>query len=287
MAKHAQAVGRYVTIDVDGIEYEVFYLRNGQGQPIVCQHAAGCHNHQWRGLLEDSEITRHYDVIAYDLPRHGKSDPPKNKNWWEAEYRLTTGHFTKFVLRFCDALNLEAPIFMGSSFGGNLALQLARYHSDRFRAVIALAALDHSPGFFQSIWRDPRANPSHAVPHMLWDSMAPQSPEQSKWQVMHQASQGAEVFHGDLYFYSVDHDLRGELDRINGQACPVVMMSGSYDYFAPPHAVEAVAKQIPSSVFIELDQLGHLPMAENYPAFQRYLSEALKIIERKSRSKAA
>ncbi len=53
MAKHSPVIGRYVTIDVDGCEYKVFYLRNGSGVPLVCQHTAGCHNHQWRDLLED------------------------------------------------------------------------------------------------------------------------------------------------------------------------------------------------------------------------------------------
>nr|WP_213396023.1 alpha/beta hydrolase [Yoonia sp.] len=72
MAKHSPVIGRYVTIEVDGCEYKVFYLRNGHGgQPLVCQHTAGCHNHQWRGLLEDEEICKTYDVIAYDLARHG------------------------------------------------------------------------------------------------------------------------------------------------------------------------------------------------------------------------
>lgn len=67
-----------MTIEVDGFEYKVFYLHNGKGTPLVCQHTAGCHNHQWRGLLEDEEITRDYNLIAYDLARHGKSDPPHN-----------------------------------------------------------------------------------------------------------------------------------------------------------------------------------------------------------------
>lgn len=283
MARHSQAVGRYVTIDVDGIEYEVFYLRSGSGQPLVCQHAAGCHNHQWRDMLEDEDITRHYDVIAYDLPWHGKSDPPVNQEWWKQEYRLTADHFMKFVLRLCAALNLERPVFMGASFGGNLALQLARYHSERFRAVVPIGALDYSPGFFQDIWRNPRANPAHAIPNLLWDSMAPQSPERDRRLALHHASQGAEAFHGDLYFYSVDHDLRGELEKIDARACPVVLMSGTYDYIAPPTAVEAVARKIPGGVFVEMDELGHLPMVENYPKFRRYLLEALKVVERKSR----
>ena len=80
MVKHHDVVGRYVTIEVDDCEYKVFYLQNGKGIPLVCQHTAGCHNHQWRGLLEDEEITKNYNVIAYDLPRHGKSDPPHNKD---------------------------------------------------------------------------------------------------------------------------------------------------------------------------------------------------------------
>ena len=67
-----------------------FILQNGKGIPLICQHTAGCHNHQWRGLLEDEEITKNYNVIAYDLPRHGKSDPPHNKEFWKEEYKLNS-----------------------------------------------------------------------------------------------------------------------------------------------------------------------------------------------------
>ena len=70
MFRHSPVTGRYVTIEVDGHEYKVFYLHNGSGQPLICQHTAGCHNHQWRGLLEDEEFTKDYNIIAYDLPRH-------------------------------------------------------------------------------------------------------------------------------------------------------------------------------------------------------------------------
>ena len=145
MAKHSPVIGRYVTIDVDGYEYKVFYLRNGSGIPLVCQHTAGCHNHQWRGLLEDETITSRYDVIAYDLARHGKSDPPLNKEWWKEEYTLTARHYMNFIIALCDALELDRPIFMGSSFGGNVALQLALHHADKFRAVIPVEAASMHP----------------------------------------------------------------------------------------------------------------------------------------------
>ena len=49
-----------------GDELKVFILENGSGQPLVCQHTAGCHNHQWRDLLEDEEIRSALAVFIVD-----------------------------------------------------------------------------------------------------------------------------------------------------------------------------------------------------------------------------
>src|SRR5919205_4681589 len=118
MPRISPVTGRYVTVDVDDVEYKVFYLENGQGRPLVCQHTSGCHNHQWRGLLEDEDITRDHRVIAYDLPRHGKSDPPENKEWWKEEYRLTADHYTKFIVALCDELNWSSRSSWGRRSAG-------------------------------------------------------------------------------------------------------------------------------------------------------------------------
>ena len=185
MVRHSPVTGRYVTIEVDGMEYKVFYLHNGKGQPLICQHTAGCHNHQWRGLLEDEEITKNYNVIAYDLPRHGKSDPPHNHEWWTEEYKLTKEHYVNFIVALCDALELDDPIFMGSSFGGNVALQLALRKPDRFKAVIPVEAAHYAPGFFLDWWRHPHANAAQVCASGVWDLMAPQSPEMDRWLTWH------------------------------------------------------------------------------------------------------
>lgn len=278
MAKHSSVTGRYVTIDVDGNEYKVFYLQNGKGTPLVCQHTAGCHNHQWRDLLEDPDITSKYNVIAYDLPRHGKSDPPHNKKFWEEEYRLTAEHFVNFIVKLCDALELENPIFMGSSFGGNVALQLALRHPDRFRAVIPVEAAAHAPGFFLDVWRHPHANAAQVCASGVWDLMAPQSPDRDRWLTWHYYTQGSEAFKGDLYFYSVDHNLQNRLSEIDTKRCPVIMMTGTYDYLTPPDATEETARNIPGGIYIEMENIGHFPMSENYALFREYLREALRII---------
>lgn len=278
MAHLSPVTGHYVNFEVQGDQLRVFFLENGSGQPLVCQHTAGCHNHQWRDLLEDNEITSHYRVIAYDLTRHGKSDPPSNREWWKQEYKLTADYFTEFVVKFCDALELKDPIFMGSSFGGNAALQLALRHPERFAGVIAVEGAAYSPGFFLDWWQHPHANAAQVCASGVWDLMAPQSPEADRRATWFYYTQGSEAFKGDLYFYSVDHDLRGRLNEIDGERCPVMMLTGEYDYLTTPEESRRTAERIRGAQFIEMKGIGHFPMSENYPVFKPYLQRALQFV---------
>lgn len=220
-------------------------------------------------------------MIAYDLVHHGKSDPPKNREWWQEEYTLTADYYVAFINAFCEALELEDPIFMGSSFGGQVALQLAYRHPDRYRAVIPVEAADYSPGFYLDWWRHPHANAAQVCASGVWDLMAPQSPDHDRWATWFYYTQGSEAFKGDLYFYSVDHDLRGKLQEIDGERCPVVILTGEYDYLTTPEDSQRTADQITGAEFIEMKGIGHFPMSENYPVFKEYLQQALgKINER-------
>ncbi|MCW2567849.1 MAG: carboxylesterase [Mycobacterium sp.] len=281
MAAISPVTGRYVTVEVDGLTYKVFYLENGTGRPLVCQHTAGAHNHQWRGLLEDEELTGRHRVIAYDLPRHGKSDPPEDSEWWTEEYKLTVDHYVNFVVAFCDALELVDPLFIGSSFGGHVALQLALRHPERFAGVMAVEGADHSPGFYLDWWQHPHANAAQICASGTWDLMAPQSPLADKWKTWFYYSQGSEAFKGDLYFYSIDHDLRGRLGDIDTARCPVVVMTGEYDYLTTPADGKRTATQIEGGDFIEMKGIGHFPMSENYPVFKGYLLQALDLLAAK------
>jgi pimeloyl-ACP methyl ester carboxylesterase len=275
MASISPVTGRYVTFPVQGDDHRVFFLENGEGQPLVCQHTAGCHNHQWRYLLEDEDITSRHRVIAYDLARHGKSDPPAGREWWKEEYLLTADFFTDFVVGFCDVLELEDPIFMGCSFGGQVALDLAHRHPDRFAAVIPVESSDYSPGFFLDWWQHPKANAAQVCASGCWDLMAPQSPEADRRATWHYYTQGSETFRGDLYYYSVDHDLRGKLGEIDTGRCPMVMLQGEYDYLTTWDDAERTVAGIEGAELIKMEGIGHFPMSENYPVFKRYLEQAL------------
>ena len=279
--KISPVTGHYVDVEVDGTTYEVFYLQNGTGVPLICQHTAGAHNHQWRNLLRDEEVTKDFQVIAYDLPYHGKSDPPHSKEWWTEQYDLTSDFFTKFVIAFCDALDLEKPVYVGSSMGGVLALYLARDHAEKFRAIVGCESADYTPGFYIDWWNHPAIEDGSVAASVVDGLIAPQTPDLERRLIMWYYSQAAPgVMKGDLYFYSVEHDMRETVQQIDATKVPLYLLTGEYDYLSTPAQSQATAAKIPGAHFEMMREIGHFPMSENYDTFMSYfrpiLSEVLK-----------
>ena len=174
MAKIESIVGRYIQVPYEGVGYRVFFEEAGKGIPLVCLHTAGTDSREWRHQLNDQEINERFRVIALDLPRHGKSIPPKE--WWKEEYKLTSKFYSEFVIAFCKELGLEKPVIMGSSMGGNVCLPLALNFSDYVRALIAIEACDYSPGWWLDWLHHPHIHGGEASASAINGLMAPQSP---------------------------------------------------------------------------------------------------------------
>ena len=73
MADLEPIVGRYLRLTLGGRAHRVYFEEAGQGIPLVCLHTAGSDGRQFRHLMADEAVTRHYRVIAFDMPWHGKS----------------------------------------------------------------------------------------------------------------------------------------------------------------------------------------------------------------------
>jgi pimeloyl-ACP methyl ester carboxylesterase len=271
--------GHYVSVEVLGDTYEVFFLEAGSGIPLVCQHTAGSHNHQWRHLLRANDVTESFRVIAYDLPFHGKSDPPTGRRWWETEYLLTREFFCAFVLAFADALSLDRPVFMGSSMGGVLCLHLARDFPSYFRALIALEAAEYIPGQYSDWWINPAVDGGSLSASMAAGLIAPQVPEPDRRLTMWYDAQAAPgVTNGDLYFYSVEHDMRDTVGEIDTTKVPLYLLTGEYDYLSTPEQTMAMAARIHGAHAAGMPRLGHYPMSENHEEFMRHLGPILSEI---------
>ena len=88
-------IGRYLNLEIESTSYRVYFEEAGQGIPLLCLHTAGADSRQYRHLMTDEAITKHFRVVAFDLPYHGRSNPPDR--WWLEKYRLTTKAYLDFI----------------------------------------------------------------------------------------------------------------------------------------------------------------------------------------------
>ena len=270
--------GHYVTLELDELPHRVYFEEAGDGIPLLCQHTAGAHGAQWRHLLASEEVTRDFRVIAYDLPYHGKSLPPEGKAWWAEEYRLTKDFLMQVPVALSRALGLDRPVYIGSSIGGHLALDLASNHADAFRAVIGLEAAAATPGGYLDVMNHPRVSNAFKA-SLMYGLTAPTAPEPFRRETEWVYSQGAPpVFKGDLYYYSVDHDMSDdELVAIDTTRCAVHLLTGEYDFTTPLPVSQAAADAIPGATFAPMEGLGHFPMCEDP---ERFLACLLPVLEK-------
>ncbi|AYD65202.1 alpha/beta hydrolase [Achromobacter sp. LC458] len=273
-------VGRYVHIDIGGKPCRVYFEEAGEGIPLVCLHTAGADSRQYRHMLCDADITSRYRVIAFDMPWHGKSYPPAG--WQDEEYRLSTERYVETVMAFCQALALDRPALIGCSIGGRIVLQLAHQHTERFRALIGVEAADFQQPWYDTSWlHRGDVHGGEVCAALVSGLVAPQSPDVYRHETLWQYMQGGPgVFRGDLYFYRVDGDLRGRLDGIRTERCPLFLLTGEYDFSCTPEDTLRTAAGIPGAQVTIMRELGHFPMSENPQQFRGYILPVLDAIAR-------
>src|SRR5258708_37774722 len=145
-------VGRYIHVRVDGEMHGIYFEESGAGVPLVCLDTAGSDGRQWRHLLADEEFAKKFRLIAFDMPWHGKSNPPTS--WTGEEYRLTTAGYTQIIRAFCKALKLNRPVVMGCSIGGRIVLNPAIDHAPGFPALLGLEGADFRAPWPDTVLRD-------------------------------------------------------------------------------------------------------------------------------------
>lgn len=279
MTRFDAAVGRYAHVPIGDAEARIYFEEAGSGLPLLCLHTAGADARQYRHLLEDTEVTDRFRVIAFDLPRHGRSLPPTG--WWRDEYLLTAESYVDIVLSVVAALELDRPVVLGCSMAGSLVLELARSHADRIGAVIGLSGAAKVRGRFQDWSLRPDVNAQQSVPSWTYGLMSPTSPEQFRREVWWIYSQGGPgVYRGDTFFYSEDFDLRGREAEIDTAQCPVYLLTGEYDYACSAAETEETIAAIPGARGGRMPEIGHFPMAENYPLFRTHLLPILHELAR-------
>jgi pimeloyl-ACP methyl ester carboxylesterase len=263
-------VGRYMNLDIAGARYRIYFEEAGQGVPLLCLHTAGADSRQYRHLLNDPAVTARYRVIAFDMPFHGRSNPPDG--WWLRRYLLKAEDYVRLIRAVWHALDLTRPVVLGCSMGGAIVLRVAAGYQKELRGIIGLESSAYAPGRYNDYLHHPAVHGGELVASYTYGLCAPTSPATSareNWWYYSQSGPG--VYAGDVYFYSLDWDGREDIKRIDTNACKVSLLTGSYDYSCTPDMTREVARSIPGSRLVIMEGMGHFPMIENYPVFREFL----------------
>lgn len=266
--------GQYVDI---GNQQWIYCERSGNplGKTVLMLHTAGSDSRQWHGLMTNASLQSKFNLIAFDLPGHGRSPLPFNQENWD--WLLTEAQYMNWVTEFIHALNLNSVLLMGCSMGSAISLGLLANHSTLFSGAILLETPYRSPGR-RSIFLDhPQVHGNRLAATWVSSLLSPYSPRSRKDYATWIYSQGApSVYDGDLAFYSDEFVATKHTVAIDAKKTPLWLLTGDYDYSASPEETMKVAQEIPGAKFIRLEGFGHFPMTEDpNRLYDRYLSDVL------------
>jgi len=110
--------------------FELHYVEQGKGTPLLCVHGFPLSHAMWREQLR--ELSCSFRVIAPDLRGFGQSTLghlPSDQ--------LSMEQLADDLAELLTALNISEPIILcGLSMGGYVAWQFARKHRGRLKALI-------------------------------------------------------------------------------------------------------------------------------------------------------
>ena len=164
-----------MSVEIEGSSHRVFFEEAGSGVPLLCLHTAGADSRQYRHLLNDPAITNRFRVIAFDMPYHGRSNPPDG--WWLRKYRLTTACYVATIRAVWQALDLVRPVVIGCSMGGAIVLKLAADYQTELRGIIGLESSAYAPGRYNEYLHHPAIHGGELVASYTYGLCAPKSPE--------------------------------------------------------------------------------------------------------------
>jgi len=244
------------------VDDKTVYAYTGTKPPIAQQptvvfvHGAANDHSVW--ALQSRYFAYHgFNVLAVDLPGHGKSAGPALE---------TIEQMAGWMLRLLDAAGVTSANLVGHSMGSLIALETAAAAPPRV-AKLALvgtafpmkvsdvllstaAAGDHAALEMINVW-------SHSADGQTGGNRAP-----GQW-IMGASLRLLERTASPLYndFNACNQYAQGEASAAK-LTCPVLMISGTRDVMTPPRAARSLADKLTNVRTVTIEGSGHDLMAE-------------------------
>jgi pimeloyl-ACP methyl ester carboxylesterase len=245
-----------VNLQVDGkaaFAYTAAHALDAAKPTLVFVHGAGL-DHSTFGLQSRYFGYHGWNVLALDLPGHGRSEGPPIP---------TVAGMADWVCRFLDACEIQSTAMVGHSMGALVALDAAQRHAARVERLACIGVaypMRVSEAFLGAAQRN-----DHAAYDMetIWGH-APQAPlggnpNPGMWMYGDMLARLRRLAPGVLY-----NDLKACDDYrsdFTGVRCPVLLVLGRRDLMTPPRGA-ATLEKIPTAKSVLVELSGHSLMAE-------------------------
>jgi len=224
---------------------------------LVLVHGAGL-DHSWWALQSRYFGYHGCNVLAVDLPAHGRSEGPA---------LASIAAISDWVKQLLDQIGIARAAVVGHSMGALAALEFAARHAQRAERVALVGVaypMKVSEGFLDAARRN-----DHAAYDMetIWGH-APRTPfsgnpNPGMWMYgdtlarLERLAPG--VLHADLQACNA---YAGGLEAAARVKCPALFILGARDMMTPPRAAQDLIGALPGAKVVTLGASGHSLMAE-------------------------
>lgn len=224
----------------------IYFEESGGGDPVLLlpglTDSIDQHKHLRNALLASG-----YRIIAADLPGSGRSLPQPRQ--------YTVSYFDDDARAFAALLHhlrVESVHWIGFSDGGEVALLAAELFPDATRSVATWGAA--------GVLNDPTGQLREALYHVI-DQPIPPLQDYSRYLIATYGEDNARTTTRNAAnaFSNIIVQRGGDisLSKADTIACPVLLITGEHDMFAPPTVVAALTARIPNAEMLEVKDVGH------------------------------
>jgi len=241
----------------------VAYQSAGSGPVVLLLHGIGGNAGQWRAQLDG--LADDFTLIAWDTPGYGDSDDPDG-DWRLADYAVV-------LAKLMDQLGFDRVHLIGQSWGGVLAQEFMRTHSDRVRSLVLS---DTFPGDAcrpeaernASLQGRLRALETMSPAEMATSRMPMLVPEGTSQAIRDEIEDMLAAIHPSGYrqaaialHHSDERDVLATID------VPTLVIAGEFDHIVPLELSQLLVAGIPNARLEIVQGTGHLSNQERPDAW--------------------
>lgn len=256
-------------VSVDG--HKIRYLREGTSKKIlVLIHGLGASAERWELVLP--YFSKHFTVIVPDLIGFGQSDKPY------ADY--TVEFFANFLRSFFQELKIQKASIIGSSLGGQIAIEFVANNRDFVDKLILVspagAMKESTPALDAYIMAAlyPDETSAQNAFTMMTGADRNVSPEIVESFVQRMRMPNAKyAFMSTLLGLKNAPEITSYLQIITTRT---LVIWGRKDPVIPVKYAEQFVKQIKDCRFYQMEKCGHTPYVEDPSGFVKVALEFLR-----------